>query len=355
MASSQRDLVRTVLAVLFLGGLIVVCFWILKPFLVPAIWAAMIVITTWPMLLRLQALLWGRRSLAVLAMVLIVLLVVVVPLTLTITTIALNTDEIVDRVRSMVDFRFPTPPAWLVGLPIVGQKAAVAWQQVAAAGIDGLLAKLTPYAGNATRWFIARAGSVGFVFLEFLLTLIVAAIMYARGEDAATALRRFGRRLAGDHGENSVLLAGQAIRGVALGVGVTAVVQSVLGGIGLGMAGVPFAGLLTALMFVLCLAQVGPSLVLFPAVIWVYWSGESGWGTFLLVWSLIVSTVDNFLRPMLIKLGADLPLLLIFAGVIGGLFAFGLVGIFVGPVVLAVGYTLLEAWVEQRDDAAAKQ
>lgn len=352
MASSQRDLVRNVLAVLFLGGLIVVCFWILKPFLVPAIWAAMIVITTWPMLLRLQALLWGRRSLAVAAMVLIVLLVVVVPLTLTIGTIALNTDDIVDRVRSLVDVRFPTPPAWLVELPVVGPKAAVAWQQVAAAGIDGLLAKLTPYAGNATRWFIARAGSVGFVFLEFLLTLIVAAIMYARGEEAAVALCRFGNRLAGEHGENSVRLAGQAIRGVALGVGVTAVIQSVLGGIGLAMAGVPFAGLLTALMFVLCLAQVGPSLVLFPAVIWVYWSGESGWGTFLLVWAIIVSTVDNFLRPMLIKLGADLPLLLIFAGVIGGLFAFGLVGIFVGPVVLAVAYTLLEAWVEKRDSPA---
>ena len=103
---------------------------------------------------------------------------------------------------------------------------------------------------------------------------------------------------------------------------------------------------LTALMFMLCIAQLGPVLVLLPAVVWVYWSGDSAWGTFLLVWTLVVGTMDNFLRPLLIKKGADLPLLLIFAGVIGGLITFGVVGIFVGPVVLAVAYTLLDAWVE---------
>jgi len=150
-----------------------------------------------------------------------------------------------------------------------------------------------------------------------------------------------------------VVLAGQAIRGVALGVGVTAVVQSALGGIGLAIVGIPFAGLLTAVMLLLCIAQLGPGLVLFSAVVWVYWSGDSGWGTFLLIWSVIVVVLDNFLRPVLIKLGADLPLLLILAGVIGGLFAFGLVGIFVGPVVLAVVYTLLGEWISDEDEPAA--
>jgi predicted PurR-regulated permease PerM len=126
-------------------------------------------------------------------------------------------------------------------------------------------------------------------------------------------------------------------------------VQSVLGGIGLAIAGVPYAGLLTVVMFVFCLAQLGPVLVLTPAVVWLYWSGETGWGTFLLVVTVVVGTLDNFLRPMLIRMGADLPLLLIFGGVIGGLLAFGLVGIFVGPVVLAVAYTLLGAWVGTDD------
>jgi predicted PurR-regulated permease PerM len=194
---------------------------------------------------------------------------------------------------------------------------------------------------------VTNVGNVGYVMVQGGLIVVLAALMYAQGETAAAGLVRFGRRLAGEHGEATVVLAGQAIRGVALGVGVTAVVQSVLGGIGLAVADVPYAGLLTVVMFMLCIAQLGPILVLAPATAWLYWSGDTGWGTFLLVVTLVVGTLDNVLRPMLIRMGADLPLLLIFGGVIGGLLAFGLVGIFIGPVVLAVAYRLLEAWTNQ--------
>jgi predicted PurR-regulated permease PerM len=176
-------------------------------------------------------------------------------------------------------------------------------------------------------------------------------VMYSTGEEAAEMVRRFATRLAGERGAGVVTLAAGAIRGVALGVGVTALVQAVLGGIGLAIAGVPFASLLTALMFMLCIAQIGPLLVLVPAAVWAFADDRTGWGIFLLVVGVVVATLDNVLRPLLIRMGADLPLLLIFSGVIGGLFAFGLVGIFVGPVVLAVAYTLMEAWIsdgEQR-------
>jgi predicted PurR-regulated permease PerM len=185
------------------------------------------------------------------------------------------------------------------------------------------------------------------LFVEFLLTTALAAIMYASGERAAASLRRFGFRLAGQRGEQSVVLVGQAIRGVALGVVLTAVVQSAIGGLALAIAAVPLASILTALMFVMCVAQLGPGLVLFPAVAWTYWGGNAGWGTFLLVASVLVVTLDNFLRPILIKRGADLPLLLVLLGVIGGLIAFGLIGIFLGPAVLAVTYTLLQAWMAE--------
>jgi len=346
MAQAQRELARTLLGVIFLGALIVASFWILRPFLAAAIWATMIVVATWPVMLWFQARLWRRRALAVAAMTLMLLLVFVVPLTLAVGTIVANADEIVARLKSIADFRMPAPPDWMANLPFIGAKVVLAWEQAAASGVEGLLARLTPYAGSVTTWFVSEAGDVGVLLVQFLLTLVLAALMYASGEAAALSVGRFGRRLAGERGENAVRLAGQAIRGVALGVVVTAVVQSALGGVGLAIAGVPFAGLLTAAMLFLCIAQIGPSPVLVPAVIWLYWSGETAWGTFLLVWSLIVITMDNFLRPMLIKRGADLPLLLIFAGVIGGLLAFGLVGIFVGPVVLAVAYTLLEAWID---------
>jgi len=350
MAEPQRELTGTLLGAIFLGALIVASFWILRPFLAATIWATMIVVATWPLMLWLQARLWRRRALAVAAMTLVLLLVFVVPLTLAISTIVLNSDEIVAALKSLASFRVPAPPAWIANMPFVGAKMILAWEQASASGVDGLLARLTPYAGSVTKWFIAEAGNVGFLLVQFLLTLVLAALMYARGETAAAVVGRFGRRLAGERGQSAVRLAGQAIRSVALGVVVTAVVQSMLGGIGLAIASVPFAGLLTAAMLLLCIAQVGPSPVLVPAVVWLYWSGETAWATALLVWTLIVVTMDNVVRPMLIKRGADLPLLLIFAGVIGGLLAFGLVGIFVGPVVIAVAYTLLRAWID--DDPA---
>jgi len=339
------DLVRTTLGVLFLGGLILASFWILRPFIGAVIWATMLVVATWPVMKWFEARLWRRRSLAVLVMSLLLLLLFFVPLTLAIGTIVSHSDEIVERGKSIASSPLPHPPQWVAQLPFVGEKITRSWEDAIAAGASGLLAKLMPYADNIAKWLVSQAGSVGFLLLQFLLTVIISALMYAGGESAALTVRRFGRRLAGHNGENAVTLAGQAIRGVALGVGVTAVVQAGVGGIGLAIAGIPFAGLLTAVMLMLCIAQVGPALVMFPAVAWVYWTGESGWGTFLLIWAVVVSTMDNFLRPALIKRGADLPLLLIFAGVIGGLIGFGLVGIFVGPVLLAVAYTLLDSWI----------
>jgi predicted PurR-regulated permease PerM len=345
----KRDLTRTTLGVLFIGLLIVATLWILRPFIAPTIWAVMIVVSTWPLMRRLQGWLWGKRALAVMVMSLAILMLLVVPLMLAIVTIVRHTDDIVAHAAILSGYVLSPPPPWVEQLPLVGESVARFWEQAAEAGSKGLVQRIAPYADDIAKWFVAQAGSISLVFVQFLIMVALAAVMYAGGERGALALRRFGRRLAGAQGEDVILLAGQAIRGVALGVGVTALLQSTIGGIGLAIAGVPFAGLLTAVMLLLCIAQVGPFLVMFPAVAWVYWSGETGWGTFLLVWAIVVSTMDNFVRPMLIKLGADLPLLLIFGGVIGGLLAFGLIGIFVGPVVLAVAYTLVDAWVSAGD------
>jgi len=194
-------------------------------------------------------------------------------------------------------------------------------------------------------------GSLGAMFVHVLLTVAIAAVMYASGEQATATAIRFGRRLGGERGEMAVRLAGQAIRSVALGVVVTALVQSLLGGIGLAIAGMPFTAVLTALMFMLCLAQVGPTPVLIPAIAWMYYTGDTVWATVLLAFAIIAMAMDNFLRPMLIRKGADLPMLLILGGVIGGLIAFGPLGIFVGPTVLAIAYTLLTAWMAEGDAA----
>lgn len=347
MKTRQHDLTRTVLAVLTIGILIAASFWILRPFLAAGVWATMIVVATWPLLLAAQKRLWNRRMLAVALMTLGLLLVLVIPFALAIGTIVGHADEIVAWTKTLKDAQIASPPDWLGRLPFVGTRAVEVWQEVAAAGGPGLVARIAPYAGKVAAWFAEQAGNVGGFAVESLLTVVLCAIMYATGETAAGGVRRFARRLAGDRGVNVAHIAAQAIRGVALGIVVSALVQSVLGGIGLAVAGVPFAAVLTAVMFILAIAQIGVVPVMLGALGWLYWKDQTGWLIALAIWTVFVGTLDNFLRPMLIKKGADLPLLLIFVGVIGGLIAFGVVGIFVGPVMLAVTYKLLVAWLDE--------
>ncbi len=347
MTPNRNDLTHTTLAVLFLGGLIAASLWILRPFLPALIWSVMIVVATWPLMLGLERRLWGKRWLAATLMTLALLFLFVVPLALAVTVIVSRAAQIADWVKSFASISLPPPPDWLQLVPYFGERIASAWRSLAAAGPQGLAAKLEPYASEVLQWIVSHLDDVGLIGMQFLLTVALAGWLYAWGESAILFARRFARRLAGERGENSVTLAGQAIRAVALGVVVTALVQALIGGIGLAIAGVPFAVLLTAAMFFLAVAQIGAGPVLACATVWLYWQGDVGWAIALLVWTIAVASLDNILRPILIKQGADLPLLLIFAGVIGGLIAFGFVGIFVGPVVLAVAYTLLDSWLQQ--------
>jgi predicted PurR-regulated permease PerM len=333
------------LAVLFIGALIAACSWILLPFLTSSLWAATLVVTTWSVMLRVQEWLGGKRWLAVTVATVLLLLIVIVPLSLAVAAIVAKVDDIAATGKSLAAFTVPPPPGWVGGIPIVGPKLAAAWGEVAVLPQEEQSARLTPYTGKVLGWFSARAGTGAKMFLEFLLTVIISAILYAKGEAAASGVRHFARRLAGQPGEDMVSLAGKTVRSVALGIVVTAVIQTSIGGIGLVIAGVPAPGLLMAVMFLLGLAQLGSAPVLIPAVIWVYAKDGGLWGTVLLVFSIVSIVSDNVIRPVLIRKGADLPLVMIFAGVIGGLVAFGVIGLFIGPIVLAVSYTLLESWV----------
>jgi predicted PurR-regulated permease PerM len=341
----SRDVTHTTLAVLFISMLIAASFWILRPFLISIIWALLIVVATWPVLLKLQARLAGRRGPAVAIMTAALMLIVFIPLTLAVLTIINNAEDIAGRIRSLVELSVSAPPEWIGRIPLAGGRLSARWQEFASLTPEGRSVMLAPYARKSLGWFVAQAGNLGLMMLNFLLTVIIAGIMYAKGEIAAAGILSFARRLAGVHGETVAVLAAKAIRGVALGIVLTALIQAALGGVGLAVTGVPATALLTAVMFMLCLAQVGPALVLIPSVIWLYMNGRPLWGTVLIVFTVLALTVDNIIRPLFIKKGAQLPLIMVFAGVIGGLVAFGIVGLFIGPVALAVTYTLLKAWV----------
>jgi len=343
---TSPEVVRSTLAVLFIGLLLIASLWILQPFLFSLTWAVMIVVSTWSFMLKVQQRCWNRRGLAVLIMSLALLLLLVLPLSFAILTILERTGDLVALVNALQSIHIASPPEWFEKVPLISHSLIERWQRLAVISPQELSEKLAPHVNTTLKWFVAQVGNIGLLVVQFCLMIILSAILYAQGEQAATLVRDFARRLAGERGEEAVMLSAAAIRSVALGIVGTAIVQSALGGFGLIVAGVPAAALLIAVMMLLCIAQIGPGLVLFPAVIWLYWSGAHTWATILLVWSILVALSDNFLRPYLIKKGADLPLILILAGVIGGLVAFGIIGLFIGPVVLAVTYTLLLAWIK---------
>jgi len=349
-AHRSSDLPRQLLSILALLALIAAGVWVLRPFIAPLIWATMIVVSTWPLMVRLEARLKGRRTLAVGLMLVALLLLFFVPITAALVTLVDHADEAVEWVRSLPLDKLAAPPEWVGELPVVGVRLAQLWRESAEAGASALLAKLSPYAGSMARNILSEAGALGMIGLQFLMTMLICGVLYAHAESAADLCRRFARRLAGPRGVEMVQLAAMSVRGVALGVVITAVAQALLAGLGLLVAGVPGVSLLTTIMFVLTIAQIGPFPVLLLACGWLFWKGHTGWAIALFIWSLLVGTMDNVLRPWLIRKGADLPLLLIFTGVVGGLIAFGLIGIFLGPVVLAITYTLMGAWVDEVPD-----
>jgi predicted PurR-regulated permease PerM len=340
-----RDVAQILLSVLFLAIIIVACLWIVRPFVLGFAWAGTVVVATWPLLLRLQKLFFGRRTPAVLVMTLLLFLVFIIPIALLINSLVDTSGPVI---RGITSGEMTVPDlAWLNSIPLVGTKLYSGWHSLLEMGGSAIMAKVRPYVGTTTTWFIAQAANIGHFMMHCTLMLVFSALLYWRGEQVAQGVRHFATRLAGTRGDAAVLLAAQAVRAVALGVVVTALVQALLGGIGLAISGVPYATILTVIMILTCLVQLGPLLVLVPCIIWLYWSGDTTWGTVLLVWSCVVGTMDNVIRPMLIRMGADLPLILILSGVIGGLIAFGMIGLFIGPVLLAVTWRLFSAWVHE--------
>lgn len=346
---SNDEVIRRLAMILGVGAIAGTSIWIIAPFLPAILWAATITVATWPLLRGLQNTFGGRRWAATTVLTLILILGFFLPLILVMGAIV----EHAGLARDLITKGLPAPPAWVAGIPLVGRRVAEEWSGLVGLDETALRARLEPGLTMFSRWLLGTAGSLLRLTVQVLLTSGITALLYAKGEDAAAGVRNFFRRVGGEDAEALVILAGSAARGVALGVVVTALLQALLTGVALALTGVPGAGILGGIALVLCLAQVGPLLLLAPAVAWLYWSQQTTAGTILLVVSLGLVSMDNILRPILITRGANLPLLLVFTGVIGGMLTFGIIGIFIGPVVLAVFWTLLQDWVKHPSNVTA--
>jgi predicted PurR-regulated permease PerM len=342
----RTDLPKLMFGVIFIMIMIVSSFWVVKPFIIGFAWAGMVVIATWPLLIRFERLLWGKRWLAAIVMTILLILLFVIPIALLVSSLVENSGPVIAWASSPSKLHFPDM-SWLNSIPMIGNKIYNSWHTLVAGGGNTLLAKIQPYVGATVTWLVAQAAHVGYFLIHLALMVLFSTLLYFHGEQVGLGIRHFAVRAADKRGDAVVILAAKAIRAVALGVVVTALAQALLGGIGLAIAGIQYATLLTVLMFICCVAQLGPLLILIPAIIWLYWTGDTTWGTVLLVWSCIIGTMDNVLRPYLIRMEADMPMILILSGVIGGLLSFGMIGLFIGPVVLAISYRLTSAWVNE--------
>ena len=260
------DVTHATLSVLFLALLTVSTLWVLSPFLTAILWAVIVSVATWPVLLHLDRLLGGRRRLSVTIIALTMTLGVFVPVTLALVTIVNSAWNLGTEIKSFESVALPRLPDWLTRIPLAGARVTAEWDRFAALDGTQRSAALTPYAQVALQWFALQAGSIGLILLQFVLTTIISALALAKGEMVRDGILRFAERLAGQQGVDAAVLAAKTIRGVVLGVVGTALVQAAIGGVGLFLTGVPAAALLTAVMLFLGLAQLGPMLVLVPAV-----------------------------------------------------------------------------------------
>ena len=333
--------------------LAVACALVLRPFFSAILWSVILTFTTWPLYSRLRARVGGRGNVAAGLMTTLIVAVLVVPIGFALVAVVTSAEPVIEMVRGWLDQGLPDAPAWLKSVPVVGAGLHQGWQDMAhdSAALGGLVRRLVAPA----REVVLLTGSA---LAEGLFTLVVSTVicffLYRDGEVAALRGRRLVERFAGHAALPLVGVAEATVRGVVYGIIGTALAQGLLQAVGLLVAGVPGALLLGAVTVVLSLIPVGPPLVWGGAGIWLYLQGEPAWAVFVLLWGgLVVSTVDNVIKPLLISRGARLPFVLVLLGVLGGVLAFGFIGVFIGPTLLAVAYRLLMEWSQMRREVVA--
>jgi predicted PurR-regulated permease PerM len=334
---------RSILVLLFVG-LCVGVLAIVKPFTTAILFGAALATAAWP--IRQRLIRRGmRRGAAATLLLLLSLVLILLPMLAVAPHLA---DQMVRGTERLQAYFASTPaqPAWIRNLPLVGRKLAAGWDRIVE--VKGNLRTLAePYTADLQHVMIGAARALADSLLQMLLSLIVATMFWTNGEALISILHDALRRLGGPSAEHAIDVAAGAIRGVAYGVVGTAVIQAVLLAIGLAVAGVPGAIMLGFVGLLLAISQIGGPLIILiwgGAAWWLFAQDQQAWGVFMIVWGIFVNTIDNFIKPWLIGFGIEMPMSLTILGVFGGFIAFGFLGLFIGPTLIAIMFTLLQAW-----------
>ena len=343
----ERAIYDTAIRLALLGLFIYFSARLLEPFAAILLWAAILTVALFPVHLWLKTRLGGRAGLSAALITIIGLVIILGPIAALGINLAETVQWLVGGVRAGT-LQVPPPPDAVRELPLVGPHFAVIWD-AAATNLDELVTSNSEVLLSVIRAIFGKIAGVGGGILMFAVAIIVAGFLLGPGERIAEAGRRFGKRVLSDRGVVFVDLAGATIRNVSRGVIGVAAIQTLLAGIGLMMAGVPAAGFICAVILILCIIQIGPILVLLPVIIWAWSTMDTTHALLLTVYLVPVLLIDNLLKPMLMARGLETPMLVILIGVIGGSLAYGLIGLFIGPVILGVFYDIVIAWLADEE------
>jgi predicted PurR-regulated permease PerM len=339
MLNNDRLLVQILLLVLFGAS-----FWVMAPFWSALFWGAVLAFASWPLMRLLTRWLGGRESLAAGILTLCWMLLVAVPLVWLGFNLADHVRDAVGLIKDIQVDGLPAAPTWLGSIPFVGERLVATWDSIDQQGA-ALMVSIKPYLGQVGNWLLARSAQIGGGILELTLSLVFVFFFYRDGPRLALFVHRLLERLIGERAGYYIELVAGTVQRVVNGVIGTEAAQALLALIGFLIAGVPGALVLGIVTFLLSLIPMGPPLVWIPATAWLAWKGDYTYAVFLGVWgTFIISGVDNVLKPYLISRGGNLPLVIVLLGVFGGLIAFGFIGLFIGPTLLAVAYSLLTDW-----------
>ena len=331
------------------------CVLVLRPFVGAILFAGVLVLSTWPAFIWLRDRWGGRSALAALALVLGMLVALALPVALAAQSLIVHSAEMVEAVRGFLERRDSLLlPDFVVSIPLLGPWLSDYWTLLLGSR-EELTALAKRFADPARALLLALGAGIGQGLIQILIAMFVAFFFYRDGERVRRLLLEGMARLAGsDHGAHLVSTAQGAVRGVVYGLIGTAFAQAAVALLGFLIAGVPGAMLLAALTFVLSLVPMGPVLIWGGAAAWLYSNDQVGWAIFMVIWGAgVISSVDNFVKPILMSRAGNLSMLLVVLGVFGGAIAFGFIGLFVGPALLAVGWSVLKEWLGDQEEKPA--